>query len=150
MSTRQGLKEPPRGCKIFREAGSLLLDLDTKEAVAQFHQNLALVDESHGVEHVRVWKSRSKGTHAVVRLKSRPRDHELIALQLILGSDPVREYCTLKDLRDCQTLVEHSNVLFKPIGHMERFMAKVYERLENFDYWLRCRSRWGKGPAVKF
>lgn len=142
MSTRQGLKEPPPGCKIFKGEG-LLLDLDTKESVIQFQKNLSLIDELYGVEKVRVWKSRSKGTHAFVQVKTLPRDpFELFSAQLILGSDPVREYCSIKDWKDHGIKPADSNVLFKPMGHWEKFMQKVYARLEQFDYQQRVKKMW--------
>ncbi len=140
MSSRLGLKEPPPGCELFRGEG-LLLDLDTLEAVQQFQRNLTLVDESHGVEKVRVWKSRSKGTHAFVVLKVLPTDpYERACLQLILGSDPVREYCNMKDVRDHNKSYYDTNVLFKPLSHWQKFMAKVYDRLNIFEYHLNCQK----------
>lgn len=83
--------EIPPGTSVYTGSPqSLLLDLDTEAAVKHFVFMLGVVHRH--VRSVRVWKSKSKGTHAeVVWAQEFESDIERFFLQLLLGSDPFRE-----------------------------------------------------------
>jgi hypothetical protein len=62
-----------------------------------------------------------KGTHVVVRVSPRPASFEtVVALQLLLGSDPMREACNLRRARLVRRMPkwarQHVNVLYMKPG----------------------------------
>jgi hypothetical protein len=96
---------------IQANENTLLLDLDTPEAVETFNRVLPKVDEQYGVERSEAWHSKSGNNHVAVTLKTALPISIRIALQAALGSDGVREVlATQRMLNGC---VEPS-VLFRP------------------------------------
>lgn len=90
---------------------TLLLDLDSEHAEAQFLRVLPIVDEHYGVKSVDRWASKSGNKHVKIVLHE-PHDPGIrFALQACLGSDGVREVLTLVQMRN--GCVEPS-VLFRP------------------------------------
>lgn len=87
-----------RGCDlIVADERTLLLDLDGgRERVDFMYTQLDMLRRNNSLpvlaEPVQTWRSRSgENYHAVIRLVSTLPLMERIALQTILGSDPVRE-----------------------------------------------------------
>lgn len=107
----------PAGTTVYRgEPDELLLDLDTESAVKHFVRALQRLNEP--IRSLRIWKSRRKGVHAVVRLWRELGIHEQLFLQLFLGSDPWRE---MHNYEGSSTYIPHhlGNVLFKPVKREE-------------------------------
>lgn len=92
-------------------ATTLLLDLDTPEALVQFDRVLPKLAENFGPIQIDEWKSKSGNTHAKITLSSEFPIAIRLALQAALGSDGIREVLAVK--RMLNGCVEPS-VLFKP------------------------------------
>jgi hypothetical protein len=93
---------------INRKPNQLLLDLDSTDALTVFRgrsEKIKLIDS------ITTYKSKSGNTHAIVQLKEAITEMEAIALQAILGSDPLREYLSFLRFRNG---VKEPTRLFKP------------------------------------
>lgn len=75
---------------------TLQLDLDTQEAFDQFSRYTGRLNAHFGIESVRETTSRRGNRHIYVTLKTSLPVPERIALQACLGSDPTREFLSLK------------------------------------------------------
>jgi hypothetical protein len=90
---------------------TLLLDLDTPEALAQFERVLPKIHDNFGVTGVQTWRSKSGNTHKVVALACALTADIRVALQASLGSDGVKEALSVQRfLNGC----EEPSVLFRP------------------------------------
>lgn len=90
---------------------TVLVDLDTPEAAAQFKRVLPKVQECFGVEQIETWLSKSGNKHAAITLASPQPATVRLALQAALGSDGVREVLGLKRHENgC----EEPSALFRP------------------------------------
>jgi hypothetical protein len=90
---------------------TLLLDLDTPEAIEQFYRVLPKVAEHFGVERREEWKSKSGKQHVRVFLDAPQPLAVRLALQAALGSDGIREVLSLKRMANgC----EEPSLLFRP------------------------------------
>jgi hypothetical protein len=100
------------------EGDELTLDLDCESAVDQCRRMLPMVHREYGVISVRAWASKSGPPHyhAVVEIGGGISDEERCALQVILGSDPVREF---RNLVRVTSGVSRPIVLFAPAGARE-------------------------------
>jgi hypothetical protein len=105
--------EAPPFCDLVHGNNhTLLLDLDTPQQVQQFVKLLTKVDDFYPFHRIRIWASRTKGTHVELKLREALREEEIGLLQLVLGSDPVRGWFLHLRLR--AFVIEDANVLFKP------------------------------------
>jgi hypothetical protein len=103
---------PPSGCTMVEtDLKRVLVDLDDDEGMQRFLRYLPDVDGLYGVRHLRIWASRSKGRHAMLELEYSLPPFARIALQAILGSDPLRELLAV----ECSRRSQDAIVLFKPI-----------------------------------
>lgn len=92
---------------------TLLLDIDTLPALAQFERVLPKVKENFGVANVERWTSKSGNAHIKIILSEPFPVTVRLALQAALGSDGVRELLSLKRLMNgC----DEPSYLFKPKG----------------------------------
>lgn len=81
---------------VQSDATSLLLDLDTKEALAQYQRVLPKLFDNYHVVSTESWRSKSGNTHVRIELGRPMTFPERLALQAALGSDGVRELLSLK------------------------------------------------------
>jgi hypothetical protein len=75
---------------------TLQLDLDTEAAFEQFNRYTGRLHAHFGIESVRETVSRRGNRHIYVTLSTPLPVPERIALQACLGSDPTREFLSLK------------------------------------------------------
>lgn len=105
------------------EGWDLLLDYDKPEQIPDGTRALRLLRRA-GFEPV-AWDltESTNGHHGKLRLAPRPSPAEAVALQAILGSDPMREACNLQRARSVAELPEGEagdywrarwNTLYKP------------------------------------
>lgn len=100
------------GFEVIRGTPStLLLDLDTDAAWAQFERVLPTVEKTVGTLGLRQWPSKSGNRHVQLKLVGDLPALLRIALQAALGSDGVREALALKRLEN--GIAEPSS-LFRP------------------------------------
>lgn len=94
---------------------TLLLDLDTAQAMKQFNSTYEMVDSKFGILHQEFWTSKSGGErrHAKLILKTSLSAAERVALQAIMGSDPKREIFAVTKLGHG---IAEPSMLFKPPG----------------------------------
>lgn len=76
---------------VTADAHTLLLDLDTPEALKQFKRVLPIVQEHFGAGTPEKWKSKSGNTHVRIPLDDETPYAVRYMLQAALGSDGVRE-----------------------------------------------------------
>jgi len=110
---------------VVRKPDQLLLDLDSPMAVMRYWEMAAQMDVIVNSQQVS-WPSKNAKVvdfppdgeytgydrlHAVIQLNAEVTEIEAIALQAMLGSDPMREYLNLIRLRNG---VEHPTRLFRP------------------------------------
>ena len=100
---------------VVAEDDELLLDLDSDHALLQFYRmREEITDTARSQVAIVAWDLwRSQGGNRHVRVKlARPLEFtERIALQAILGSDPLREFLLLTEYMLCG---ESVNCLFRP------------------------------------
>lgn len=90
---------------------SLLLDIDTPHAMAQYERVLPLVSEHFGAVEKERWASKSGNTHIRVHLPCALPWHMRYALESALGSDGVRSVLALRQmLNGC----DEASMLFRP------------------------------------
>ena len=102
-----------RGFEII-EGGprTLLLDLDSDEALRTYEEMLDLAHQYFGAKEKERWRSKSgKGWHIILETDVSLIGAERIALQACLGSDLKRE---LLSVADFASGIEEPSVLFKP------------------------------------
>lgn len=118
MKSEEQLKEKADsfGCDLLvADDRTLLVDLDTPDSVGRFMYMIeAVADTCRSrvtFQSHEVVKSRGDGWHGIVRLAEPLPLPERVALQAILGGDPLREFLTLTEFLLCG----HSVVcLFRP------------------------------------
>jgi hypothetical protein len=98
---------------LYSDDTTLLLDLDTPEAVSAFKERLDLAEELGFAWNFSydILTSRSGRSHGVLDLRIPLPVDQRIALQAILGSDWKREMLSLAGLRKGQ---ENPILLFRP------------------------------------
>lgn len=98
---------------LVADARELFIDLDSDEQRKQFDQMFERVRLEYDCAVAERWPSKTPGhEHVIVRMKSRDFTvAERIALQSILGSDPLRDLLTLARLHSG---IEQPIRLFKP------------------------------------
>lgn len=108
----EDISEAAQKFEVIQSDGStLLLDLDTPEALAQFERVLPKVKDVFGITKAAKWSSKSGNTHALVALSEPLPVLMRLALQAALGSDGVREVLALKRWENgCH----EPSVLFRP------------------------------------
>jgi hypothetical protein len=117
-----GKKALEAGFKIVpARKATVLLDLDTPEDVARYEAILERIQKpmghAWGLKEVERWKSKSGvGTHVHLEMTSDLNEYERVALQALLGSDPVRELISLMRMRHGVT---HPSRLFRPQGEVK-------------------------------
>jgi hypothetical protein len=101
-----------RGFIVVRSTPkTLLCDLDSGAAEDQFWDNINQVDRFHQIIRIESWKSKSGKKHIHVELEEGLEVPERLILQLMLGSDPMRELLGLQRYRNgCN----EPSLLFKP------------------------------------
>jgi hypothetical protein len=105
-------KEVPEGCKaVFRKSNTIQVDIDSPTIPDSLRTGIKAVNDFFPVEEVFSWRSKSGNNHVEVRLKSSISDQTAIALQLYLGSDPIRE---LISIARAQGGVTPASLLHKP------------------------------------
>jgi len=108
-------KARAKGFEIVEsDDGTLTVDLDGPCAISSFDDIFERAAELFGLTVIDRWESKSGPghEHVVVRCDNQPRDVVWrIALQAILGSDPIRELLALKRLENG---VAEPSQLFKP------------------------------------
>lgn len=96
---------------IIRKPDQLLLDLDSELARSIFYsqsERMGAILDGHSES----WPSKTPGhDHLLLGLRAEVTPLEAIALQAMLGSDPMREYLNLLRLRN---EVEEPTRLFRP------------------------------------
>src|SRR5580692_862316 len=106
----------PNGCvAIPRQLNQLQLDLDSDAAYLTYIERWQKVEAHLGVpEDVTEWKSRHGNRHVVITFDDSLElsASQAIAIQSFLGSDPVREFLSLR--RD-MALIEEPIMLFRPV-----------------------------------
>jgi hypothetical protein len=75
---------------------TLQLDCDDETSVNQFHCYEPRLRAHFGIKEITETKSRHQNTHIYVTLENPMTVPERIALQAALGSDPTREFLSLK------------------------------------------------------
>lgn len=95
LESLETLEVPPDTELIERKDNWLLLDLDNHTALDCLLDNLKMIDKLYKYEKVEVWLSKSGNYHARITLEQDVDNVTAIALQSILGSDPVREFLSL-------------------------------------------------------
>lgn len=106
---------------VATDPHELYIDIDGPDARKQFDRMLPIVEREYGCCVAQRWQSKTPGhEHIIVRVTDREFTiAERIALQTILGSDPLRDLLTLKRLHDG---VEQPIRLFRPKdAHVESF-----------------------------
>jgi hypothetical protein len=78
------------------DSTTLLVDLDTPSARAQFERVFPKLRDEFGLGKVRRWKSKSGNDHVAITLTCAEPLETRIALQAALGSDGVRELLAVK------------------------------------------------------
>lgn len=101
---------------VTAHAGSLLLDLDTAEQLAQFERVLPTVERNFGIVNVERWASKNGNTHVAVGINKALSAAQRVALEAALGSDPVRAVLCVGRIE--QGVAEPSR-LFKPARSAE-------------------------------
>jgi hypothetical protein len=96
---------------VQSDATSLLLDLDTPEALAQYQRVLPKLLDNYDVVSTQSWLSKSGNTHVRIELGREMTLPERLALQAALGSDGVRE---LLSLRRFHNGIAEPSRLFRP------------------------------------
>jgi hypothetical protein len=81
-------------------ANELQVDIDAKKLPEHFQFCLEIIGQSNPVISVSYTTSKSGNLHAYVELRNDLTAHERIALQAVLGSDPVREALTYRNTLD--------------------------------------------------
>ena len=95
---------------IYADDNTLLLDLDTEEQEKWYYDNIKTFEKNFPVEKTEEWVSKSGNKHIAITLKN-PTPIELrIAMQAILGSDPIRNICEIK----LSQIKANPIALFKP------------------------------------
>ena len=105
------------GFEIVRgDDRTLLLDLDTPNAISQFASMRDMVRDKVGFVEVERWPSKSGGgrTHVRISIRDPLSPIERIAVQAMLGSDPKRELLGLLKIR--AGINGDPSVLFRPRG----------------------------------
>ena len=101
---------------VTADERTLLLDLDTLEARAQYGRVFPILTEHFGVDSVEEWASKSGNRHVRIRLSLPQSPAVRYGLQAALGSDGVREALILVQHRNgC----EEPSILFKPVPASE-------------------------------
>ena len=90
---------------------TLLIDLDTPEAKAQYERVLPKVVENFAVVSTQSWLSKSGNTHVLITLAEPLSPPWRLALQAALGSDGIREVLGLKRYENG---IPEPSALFKP------------------------------------
>ena len=85
---------------ILPQPCQLQVDIDSHTLPEHFEHCLKIIGQENPVLCVGFTTSKSGNIHAYVELTNEFSDHERIAMQAILGSDPVREALTLQNLSD--------------------------------------------------
>lgn len=97
---------------IETDPHTLLLDLDSPQALALYEAMLAKFGEQFCLVEKQRWRSKSgKGWHVVVRSCVFLDPYERVAMQASLGSDPVRELLAVKYIAED---IQPFSFLFKP------------------------------------
>lgn len=109
-------KAEERNCTLLvADAATLLVDLDTPAQLAQFERMVSQIKETVrsrvDIRQYEVLRSRNGGWHGIVELSPGLDFPERVALQAILGSDPLREFLLLTEHMLCGEAV---NCLFRP------------------------------------
>lgn len=105
-------KAEAEGFEVIRaDDKTLLLDLDTEHARAQFERVLPTVQQYFNIVEREEWASKSGNLHVKLTLKDHTGPFLRYALQAALGSDGVKETLTLvRELKECDC----ASLLFKP------------------------------------
>lgn len=91
---------------------TLLLDLDTEAAKAQFHRVFETLAQMYDVTGVSMWASKSGNLHVRVGVKAAMSVTTRLALQASMGSDGIREI--LAHYRHVYEGVDEPSLLFRP------------------------------------
>lgn len=103
-----------RGCKVIEpDAFTLLLDIDSEDALKQFNKLRPLIDELFFIRSIDRWTSNSGEGHyhLQVTLDTLLDPAARIALQAALGSDPTREILGIKRIK---LSIDYPTLLFQP------------------------------------
>jgi hypothetical protein len=87
---------------VLPDDHTLLIDIDNGKQLDQFERNIKRVQEDFKVLDIKIVEStRRKGQHChiYIRLEETINEYERIILQQFLGSDPVRNYLSLRRIR---------------------------------------------------
>ena len=118
-----------RGCTVlFGTANTLLIDFDG-DGQKRYEACRPVLDSLFGIEEETRWKSSSREAgheHLQVRLAADFTVEERIALQAILGSDPMREILSLRNRR--QGSIEPC-VLFRPPPQQKKTLSESFGEL---------------------
>jgi len=102
---------------VLPTPSTLLLDLDTPESLDRYEALRDTFFERFNLKEKSRWKSRSNtGWHVVVEMEEACGCYFIVAMQAILGSDPVREILSLERI---ENNVDPYGFLIKPKGTEE-------------------------------
>jgi hypothetical protein len=96
---------------------TLLLDLDSDEAVRQFDEVLPVVEAMYGPLKVEKWVSSGGNDHVRITLARPASVKTRLALQAMLGSDGIKEALSLKRVSEGQ---KEPSILFRPVKKVPR------------------------------
>lgn len=99
---------------VYSSPRTILLDLDDDESVTRYDKQIDMLAEHYGLYELESWKSKSGNKHVVLTLEAPiPDPKDRIILQLVLGSDPVREFLSLEQINNGVSQ-DKMSMLFKP------------------------------------
>lgn len=102
---------------VLPSPNTLLLDLDTPESLDRYEALRDTFFERFKLEEKSRWRSNSNiGWHVVVEMEEASGSYFIVAMQAILGSDPVREILSMERI---ENNVEPYGFLIKPKGAKE-------------------------------
>lgn len=102
---------------VLPSPNTLLLDLDTSESLDRYEALRDTFFERFKLQEKSRWQSGSGiGWHVVVEMEESTGSYFIVAMQAILGSDPVREILSLERI---ENNVDPYGFLIKPKGAKE-------------------------------
>jgi hypothetical protein len=95
---------------VYGTPRTLLLDLDTPAQEQQYEETRKAVFDAFPTDEITSWKSKMGHRHVVVTLTRELPIELRVALQVILGSDPLRGLCHVTQVLEGANPI----ALFKP------------------------------------
>jgi hypothetical protein len=108
------INKQSEGYTVYRDTPrTLLLDLDSKEAIETYKRTLPVVSEVYEITVLDKWFSKNGNVHVHLQLDRALPTKERLGLQAMLGSDQMKEAL---GLRRYAYGIKFPSLLFKPKG----------------------------------